>query len=131
MTVLKTEGTMYFQTIDVELLTSQDMATILPSLDELKKWIADVEKKALDVVLNGENIEGYVLGEGRKTRKIIDENAIAEKLFSLGFPEASVFEKKMRGIPALEKLVGKKDFETTIGEYIAVEQGKPILVKEK
>jgi len=130
METIKTEGTMYFTTIEVELLSENDIAQILPQLDEMKKWIANVEKKALETALEGKTIPGYVLGEGRVSRKITDELALVEKLYSLGFTEEKIYETKLLGIPALEKLLGKKNFQENVGEFIIVEPGKPILVKE-
>jgi hypothetical protein len=131
MEKVSAEGTMFFQTMEVELLTPQDIAAILPKVEEIKKWISDVEKKALEVALAGEKIDGYVLSEGRKTRKIANETAVVKTLIELGFSEDKFIERKMVGIPALEKLVGKKDFELMIACYINVEPGKPALVKEK
>ena len=45
-------------------------------------------------------------------------------------PEEMLYEKKPLTLAQVEKLVGKKDFQETVGEYIMKAPGKPALVKE-
>ena len=40
------------------------------------------------------------------------------------------YEKKLLGVTALEKLLGKSRFNEIIGQYIVKPQGKPTLVPE-
>lgn len=41
-----------------------------------------------------------------------------------------LYEKKPLTLAQVEKLVGKKDFQETVGEYITKAPGKPALVKK-
>lgn len=45
-----------------------DYAALLPQLSALKAWIGQVEDAALHRLLNGEEITGFKLVEGRSVR---------------------------------------------------------------
>ena len=47
-----------------------------------------------------------------------------------GFDEAMLYERKLYGITAMEKIVGKKKLTETLGELIVKPAGKPTLVPE-
>jgi hypothetical protein len=53
---------------------------------------------------------------------------VAEKLKAAGFNEAVLYERKLLGITAMEKLVGKKKFTETLGDLVEKPAGKPVLV---
>ena len=80
--------------------------------------------------LAGEHIDGWKLVAGRSVRKYSDELKVAETLQKAGFPEAMLYERKLLGITAMEKLVGKKKFAETLGDLIVKPAGKPVLAKE-
>jgi hypothetical protein len=61
-------------------------------------------------------------------RKYRDELQVAEKLKAAGFNEAVLYERKLLGITAMEKLVGKKKFTETLGDLVEKPAGKPVLV---
>jgi len=68
--------------------------------------------------------------EGRSVRRYADEAKVAEKLIGEGFAEAMLYERKMLGISAMEKLVGKKRFAEALDGLIIKPAGKPVLVPE-
>ena len=113
-----------------DLLEPDEIAEILGKVDELTKWAADIEAYALQQALNGEHYDGYKLVEGRSVRKYKDELQVAEKLKAEGFSEAVLYERKLLGITAMEKLVGKKKFTETLGDLVEKPAGKPVLVPE-
>ena len=41
-----------------------------------------------------------------------------------------LWEKKPLSLAQVEKMVGKKDFQESVGEYVVKKPGKPALVKE-
>ena len=51
-------------------------------------------------------------------------------LKSAGFDEAMLYERKLLGLTAMEKLVGKKKLTETLGDLIVKPAGKPVLVPE-
>lgn len=74
--------------------------------------------------------DGWKLVEGRSNRKYADEIEVAKKLTEAGYEEAVLYEKKLYGITAMEKLVGKKSFGSILDGLIIKPQGKPVLVPE-
>ena len=55
---------------------------------------------------------------------------LAEKLQAAGYDEAVLYERKLLGISAMEKLVGRKKLTETLGDLIIRPAGKPVLVPE-
>ena len=45
-----------------------------------------------------------------------------------GYPESVLFEKKLLSITAMEKVVGKKNFNTLLADLIEKPKGKPTIV---
>lgn len=112
------------------LLTNEEIAEILGRIDELTAWAKDVQDFALQGALDGEHFAGWKLVEGRAVRKYADDLKVAEVLQAAGYPEAAIYERKLLGITAMEKLVGKKKLTETLGDLIVKPAGKPVLVPE-
>ena len=111
-----------------ELLTQEEIGRVLAQADELRKWAADVEGYALDQAMQGKAFEGWKVVEGRANRRYADELKVAEALMSAGYNEAMLYERKLYGLTAMEKLVGKKKLTEILGDLIVKPQGKPVLV---
>lgn len=110
-----------------DTLSDAQIANIVRWSGDLKKWLTAVEKHALDEANNGKTYPGLKLVEGRSVRKYTDEEAVAQKVQALG---QEPYEKKLLGITAMTKLLGKKTFDETLGEYLHKPEGKPTLVPE-
>lgn len=109
-------------------LTKDEIAEILGQLDEFQHWTADVSEYALSQALQGEKYDGWKLVEGRSVRKYADDLKVAAALQEAGYPEAVLYERKLLGISAMEKVVGKKKLAETLGDLIVKPAGKPVLV---
>lgn len=109
------------------ILSDADIEAILPTLDELTSWAADLKDYALSRALSGKVWHGFKLVEGRSNRRYISEDAVAQTVMEAGFDP---YEKKLLGITAMQKLLGKKHFEELLGALIEKPQGKPALVSE-
>ena len=85
---------------------------------------------ALDRALNHDvKYPGFKLVEGRSNRTYTDENKVAAKILeNTSFTEDNIYIKKLRGISDMEKLMGKKQFNTVLEGLIIKPQGKPTLV---
>ena len=115
---------------DPDLLSPEEIAEILGKSEELSKWAADVADYALREALAGQAYDGWKLVEGRSVRKYTDELKVAEKLKAEGYDEAVLYERKLLGITAMEKLVGKKKFSETLKGLVEKPAGKPVLVPQ-
>lgn len=113
-----------------DLLEPFEIGDILTRGEALERWVADVQEYALQQALQGEHFDGWKLVEGRSVRKYTDDLKVAETLQKAGFPEAALYERKLLGITAMEKLVGKKKLAETLGDLIVKPAGKPALVPE-
>jgi hypothetical protein len=113
---------------DPDLLDESEIGEILKQADELQKWVADVQEHALKQALDGTQYDGWKLVEGRSVRKYADELKVAEALQKVGYKEAVLYERKLLGLTAMEKLVGKKKLTETLGDLIIKPAGKPVLV---
>ena len=112
------------------LLTTEEIGEVLRRAEANKKWAADIADYALQQALAGEHYDGWKVVEGRSNRKYADEVKVADTLKKAGFDEAMLYERKLLGLTAMEKLVGKKKLTETLGELIIKPAGKPVLVPE-
>lgn len=110
---------------DVGLIQKKEIETILPYIKEMKAWCNDLESYALDQMLKGVEYQGFKLVEGRANRTIVDEELLISKLHENGYTDDQI--KKLRSLTDLEKLVGKKNFETLSAGNIEKPKGKPAI----
>lgn len=110
---------------DPSTLDAQDIAEILPKIDQLTSWANDVKAYAFEEATAGRIIPGYKLVEGRSTRKFTDESKVAQTVLNIGLDP---YEKKLLTITAMTKLLGKKQFNDLLGGLIFKPSGKPQLV---
>lgn len=113
------------------LLSTEQIGALLGHLDELIKWAKDVQEHALSAALRGEEVPGWKVVEGRSVRKYSGSEAeIVKQAEGAGFDRALLYETKLLGVSAMEKLMGKKQFNDVLGAYIEKPPGKPTLVEE-
>ena len=115
---------------DPDLLSPDEIAEILSCAEELQKWTTDVQAYALEQAVAGEHFIGWKLVEGRSVRKYADDLKVAEALQAAGYAEAALYERKLYGVTAMEKIVGKKKLAEVLGDLIVRPAGKPVLVPE-
>lgn len=108
-------------------LEDPEMEAILAKADELVSWVGDVKDYALQQALSGKTWAGWKVVEGRSNRRYVNEEAVAAKVEEAGY---SPYEKKLLGITALTKLLGKRRFDELLTDLIEKPQGKPVLVPE-
>ena len=109
------------------LLDDEEIADILGKIDALTAWASDVKEYALQQAVSGKEWAGWKLVEGRSNRKYTSEAAVAAAVESAGFDP---YERKVLGVTAMQKLLGKTRFEELLAPYIEKPQGKPALVPE-
>ena len=109
------------------LLSDEEITEILDKVDNLLSWANDVKEYALQEAIGGKEWHGYKLVEGRSVRKYTDEEEAARLATEAGFDP---YEKKVKTITELTKVMGKKKFEEVLGKVVVKPQGKPVLVRE-
>lgn len=112
-----------------DLLSDEEIADILQKAPQFIEWINSITTYAQEqAISNGKNWPGFKLVEGRATRKWLDENKVEEILRANNFGTDEIFEMKLKGLTAMQKLLGKQRFEALLGDAITRPQGKPTLV---
>lgn len=108
-------------------LVPSEIADILGRVDKLVKWAGDVKDYALNAAVNkGISFPGYKVVEGRSNRAYSDETKVEKALKEYG---DEIYNKKLKGITDMNKLLGK-EFNELLGNLIIKPPGKPTLVPE-
>ena len=109
------------------LLEDSEIEVILSRADQLVSWVNDIKEYALQQAISGKDWTGFKLVEGRSNRRYTDEAAVTQAVTNAGFDP---YERKLLGITAMQKLLGKSRFDELLSAYIEKPQGKPTLVPE-
>jgi hypothetical protein len=116
---------------DPAVLTTEEIADILGSAEELQKWAKDVQDYALAQAQKGIKYQGWKVVEGRSNRTLTDKDSVQKILLNAGYRKADVLKpEELRPLGDLEKIVGKKDLKALIGHLIQKPSGHPALVPE-
>ena len=107
------------------LLSDEEIADVLDRVDDLVSWATGVKEYALQAALDGRRFAGWKLVEGKSVRKFTDDACVAARVEAAGIDP---YEKKMLGLTALEKKLGKRDFQNLLADLVVRSQGKPVLV---
>ena len=109
------------------LLDDEEIAEILGKIDALTAWASDIKEYALQQAVSGKHWAGWKLVEGRSNRKYVNDEAVAAAVEGAGYDP---YERKVLGVTAMQKMLGKSRFEELLAPYIEKPQGKPTLVPE-
>lgn len=116
-----------YEFAEAPTLDEEEIAEILPQIDSLVSWAEDVKAYALQQALKGTRYPGWKLVEGRSNRKYTDEAGVAKAVSDAGYEP---YEKKLLGITAMQRQLGKKKFEELLGGLVIKPQGKPVLAPQ-
>lgn len=113
------------------LISNEEIGEYLKKGEDVAKWLEDLKAYALKECLAGKEVPGWKAVEGRGSRDWTDMDAAFDVLVKAGItPEEMLWEKKPLTLAQVEKLVGKKDFQESVGNYVVKKPGKPALAKE-
>lgn len=114
-----------YEFAEAPTLSEDEIAEILPQIDSLVSWAEDIKSYALEQALSGVRYPGFKLVEGRSNRKYTDEDQVAKAVTDAGYDP---YDRSVKGITAMTKLLGKKKFDELLGSLTFKPQGKPTLV---
>lgn len=112
------------------LLTDKEVADVMQRLPGVADWAASVRQYAYEQALQGKKWPGYKLVESKTMRRWKNETQVVELLDMEGYTESQIYNKKLKGLGDIEKLVGKKSFTPLLGEYVEKPEGQATLVPE-
>ena len=120
-----------FELREPKHMTMDQVSAVLARADEAITWLKDVQSYALKQAIEQGNVApGWKLVSGRATRRIEAPDALAERLIAAGVPEATLYERSLLGLTALEAAVGQKRFGELVGDLVVKPAGKPTLVPD-
>lgn len=108
-----------------DLLEDDEIEEILEKVDDLVSWSSDIKEYALKLALGGKQWTNHKLVEGRSTRKYSNDNDVAAAVIKAGYDP---YDKKLLGVTAMTKALGKAKFDELLSDYIIKPPGKLTLV---
>ena len=94
-------------------------------------WLKAIKERALSQMLNGEEIPGFKVVEGRSAREWGDTSGMVAELAAAGYGPADIYEPQELLSPAkMEKSLGKKKFAELVGSRIVTKPGNPTIAPE-
>lgn len=111
-----------------ECLTDQQLKLALDSRKLIESWLSAVEQYATEQILDGKQLAGYKLVEGRSVRQWVDEQQ-AQMALAERFDESEIYKKSFISVAQAEKLLGKKQ-AALLDSLVTKPQGKPTLAPE-
>lgn len=112
------------------ILSNADVADLLVKAEGLAAWYKDLQTYASAVLLDGGEVPGWKLVEGRSNRAFTDADAAVKKLIDAGYDEALIYDRKPKTLSELERMLGKKTFSELLSGFVTKPKGKPTLVPE-
>lgn len=115
--------------IPTGVLSNAEVADLLVRAADLVKWYGDLKDYAQQEILAGREIPGWKVVAGKSVRAFTDTDAAFNAIRAAGYDDVMLYDRKPKTLAALEKLVGKKNFESIAGQFITRPMGAPTLVE--
>lgn len=115
--------------LKVSQIAPFEVAEILAMEPIINTWLKAVKGKALEAMLNGEEVPGFKVVEGRSNRDWVDTQMVREVLRDNGYQESDYIETKFMSPAGLEGSIGKKTVAELLGGQITKTAGNPTIAK--
>ena len=106
------------------------VADILKAEPMISAWLKSVKDRALAAMLNGDEIPGYKVVEGRGSRAWSDEKVVIDRLEDSHYEPEEFLKIELLSPAALEKSIGKKQVAELCGPLIVSKPGNPTVAPE-
>ena len=117
--------------VALPVLAPHEVAEVLQMEPLIKLWLKRVTGQALTTLLDGGEIPGYKVVEGKPGhRKWTDELQVAEVLKAAGYPQEDITETKLLSPAGMDKVIGKKKVAELLAAHIGQNPGAPQVVPE-
>ena len=117
--------------VAVPVLAPHEVAEVLQMEPLISLWLKRVKDQAMTTMLNGDNVPGWKIVEGKQgNRKWKDELEVAKALEAAGYSQADITETKLLSPAAMDKALGKKTVAELLADHIDRAQGAPVLAPE-
>lgn len=117
--------------VGVPVLAPHELAEALSMEPLVSLWLRKIKAQALDSMLQGAEVPGYKVVEGRPgNRKWTDEDKVDEALHCAGLSREDYTETKLLSPAGMDKLLGKKKAAELLGDLTTREPGAPTIAPE-
>ena len=115
--------------VGVPVLAPHDVAEVLAMEPLVSLWLKRVKDHALSTMLEGGEIPGYKVVEGRQgARRWTDEHRVAELLDTAGYTRDEYTTTTIFSPAGMDKALGKKKVEELLGGCVERSPGSPTIV---
>lgn len=118
-------------TVKVPTLAPHEVAEVLAMEPMISMWLKRVKDQALASMLNGEQVPGFKVVEGKLgNRKWTDELQVLDTLIQAGYNREDVTETKLLSPANMDKALGKKKAAELLEQLIDRAPGAPTIALE-
>lgn len=115
--------------VGVPVLAPHEVADVLAMEPLVSLWLKRVRDQAMNTMLNGGEIPGYKVVEGRQgARRWTDEHRVAELLDTAGYTRDEYTTTTIFSPAGMDKVLGKKKVEELLGSCVERSPGSPTIV---
>lgn len=112
------------------ILTDEEVGEILAKAELLVSWHKKLKAYAQKSLLDGIEIPGWKIVEGRSNRVISDYDHLVQNLEAAGYNRSLFYQTVELTLTEMEKTVGKKELKEIAGNLIVKPEGKPTIAPE-
>ena len=109
----------------VPVLAPHEVAEVLQMEPLVTLWLKRVKAQAMTTLLDGGEIPGYKVVEGRASRNWADELEVAQELDRQGFSREDYTKTEVLSVAQMEKALGKKKVAELLSGHILKTPGAP------
>ena len=114
--------------VALPVLAPHEVADVLRMEPMVTLWLKKVKEQALTTLMNGEELPGYKLVEGKLgNRKWADEQKVTETLRIEGYSLMEITETKLLSPSQMDKVIGKKRVAELLDGLIERAPGAPTI----
>ena len=110
------------------VVDNDGLAALLPHVSQIKSWCDEISALGLSELAKGNKVGDYKRVEGRSNRSWVDEDKVIKAIKNQGHKSAEIFTKKLIGIGAAEKLLGKGHKIFKRKDLVIKPPGKAVMV---
>lgn len=114
--------------VGLPVLAPYEVADVLRMEPLISLWLKKVKEQALTTLMNGDELPGYKLVEGKLgNRKWKDDQTVLYILNSAGYNDSEVTETKLLSPSQMDKAIGKKKVAELLEDHIERAPGSPTI----
>lgn len=115
---------------DVSSLSFDEIGNLLARIPAVAEWMDKMREYALEQIISGKAIPGWKSVEGQSRRAWANQEMAFKALIDGGVNEAILYKREPLTLAAVEKEIGKKQFDELAAAFVTRPAGAPTLAPE-